>query len=68
MTLDGRSGSVLVDMGSSEPLSTQAIAAELAERGVAMVDAPVSGGVKGAVAGTLTVMAVGIDASQSNAR
>lgn len=54
-----RDGSVVVDMGSSEPLSTRALADELAQRGVAMVDAPVSGGVVGAEAATLTVMAGG---------
>jgi 3-hydroxyisobutyrate dehydrogenase len=54
-----RPGSVLVDMGSSEPEETRRLAAELAARGVRMVDAPVSGGVTGARAGTLTVMAGG---------
>ncbi|MGI5133048.1 NAD(P)-dependent oxidoreductase [Pseudonocardia sp. CA-107938] len=50
---------VLVDMGSSEPLRTRALAPVVAERGVTLVDAPVSGGVKGAVAGSLTIMAGG---------
>jgi len=54
-----RSGCVVVDMGSSEPLSTRALADELAVRGIAMVDAPVSGGVVGAEAATLTIMAGG---------
>jgi 3-hydroxyisobutyrate dehydrogenase len=49
-------GSLLVDMGSSEPRSTQALASEAARTGIAMIDAPVSGGVAGAIAGTLTVM------------
>jgi 3-hydroxyisobutyrate dehydrogenase len=49
-------GTVLVDMGSSEPLRTRALAAEVAARGAVLVDAPVSGGVAGATAGTMTVM------------
>jgi 3-hydroxyisobutyrate dehydrogenase len=52
-------GTVLVDLGSSRPHSTRAIAGRAAARGVPMVDAPVSGGVGGAEAGTLTVMAGG---------
>ncbi len=48
-------GTVVVDMSSSEPMGT-------AERGVALVDAPVSGGVKGADAGTLSIM-IGGDAA-----
>ena len=52
-------GGVLIDMSSSEPSGTVALAAALAERGVGMIDAPVSGGRKGAVEGTLTIMAGG---------
>ncbi|GAA1632985.1 NAD(P)-dependent oxidoreductase [Nonomuraea maheshkhaliensis] len=52
-------GTVVIDMGSSRPLSTRALAEQAAARGVRLVDAPVSGGVKGAVDGTLTVMAGG---------
>ncbi|TVT16467.1 NAD(P)-dependent oxidoreductase [Amycolatopsis acidiphila] len=54
-----RPGTVLVDMGSSRPHSTRTVAEWSAGRGVPMVDAPVSGGVVGAEAGTLTVMAGG---------
>jgi 3-hydroxyisobutyrate dehydrogenase len=50
---------VLLDMGSSEPLVTRELAAMAAGRGVPMVDAPVSGGVRGAREGTLTIMAGG---------
>jgi 3-hydroxyisobutyrate dehydrogenase len=53
-------GTVLVDMGSSEPAETRELAAATAERGVPMVDAPVSGGVRGARAGTLTIMTGGV--------
>lgn len=54
-------GAVLIDMGSSEPLRTRALADEAAGRGVTLVDAPVSGGVAGATAGTLTIMVGGPD-------
>lgn len=51
-------GCLLVDMSSSEPLRTRALAEQLAPR-VELVDAPVSGGVKGARNGSLTIMAGG---------
>jgi len=54
-------GTVLVDMGSSEPLRTRSLADEVAARGATLVDAPVSGGVKGAEAGSLTIMVGGPD-------
>jgi 3-hydroxyisobutyrate dehydrogenase len=50
---------VIVDMSSSEPLRTRALAGRLAADGLALVDAPVSGGVGGAEKGTLTIMAGG---------
>jgi 3-hydroxyisobutyrate dehydrogenase len=49
-------GTILLDMSSSSPVGTRALGAELAKRGVALIDAPVSGGVRGAVAGTLAIM------------
>jgi 3-hydroxyisobutyrate dehydrogenase len=52
-------GTVLVDMSSSEPLRTRALAERVGERGGTLVDAPVSGGVSGARAGTLTIMVGG---------
>ena len=54
-------GSTLVDMGSSQPVTTRELAAEAATRGVGYVDAPVSGGVRGAEEGRLTVMVGGDD-------
>jgi 3-hydroxyisobutyrate dehydrogenase len=54
-----RPGSVLIDMGSSEPTRTQLLADQAARREVTMLDAPVSGGVSGAVSGSLTVMVGG---------
>lgn len=56
-----RRGSVLIDMSSSYPLDTQRLGDELALKGLALVDAPVSGGVPKAVSGTLAIMAGGKD-------
>jgi len=54
-----RPGSVLVDMSTISPVATRAIAARLRERGVEMLDAPVSGGQRGAEEGTLSIMVGG---------
>jgi 3-hydroxyisobutyrate dehydrogenase len=55
------SGGVIVDMSSSYPLDTRALGADLAGRGLRLVDAPVSGGVPKAVSGTLAILAGGED-------
>lgn len=52
-------GATLIDMSSSDPARTQALAALTAAAGVTLIDAPVSGGVAGARAGTLAVMVGG---------
>ncbi|HBE92964.1 MAG TPA: 2-hydroxy-3-oxopropionate reductase [Gammaproteobacteria bacterium] len=52
-------GSVVVDMSTILPSATRAIADVLAERSIDMLDAPVSGGEKGAIDGTLSVMVGG---------
>ena len=58
--LDGvREGSVVIDMSTISPAVTRTLAARLAERGVAMIDAPVSGGEQGAIGGTLSIMCGG---------
>jgi 3-hydroxyisobutyrate dehydrogenase len=49
-------GAILVDLTSGIPAASRRIAARLAGRGAEFADAPVSGGVKGAEAGTLTIM------------
>lgn len=54
-----RPGLVVVDMSTISPRATRAMAADLAARGVHMLDAPVSGGVKGAIEGTLSIMVGG---------
>ena len=54
-----RPGTVLIDCTSGDPATSRSIAARLAVRGVAFLDAPVSGGTTGAENGTLTVMCGG---------
>ena len=58
-----RKGTLIVDQTTGDPHATRAMATELAERGVDLVDAPVSGGRQGAQAGTITIM-VGASAEQ----
>jgi 3-hydroxyisobutyrate dehydrogenase-like beta-hydroxyacid dehydrogenase len=54
-----RSGQYLIEMTSSSPRITRHIASDLGGNGVGVLDAPVSGGVRSAVEGTLCVMAGG---------
>ena len=54
-----RPGSVLVDMSTISPLVTQEIANAVTAKGAQMLDAPVSGGEKGAIEATLSIMAGG---------
>jgi 2-hydroxy-3-oxopropionate reductase len=54
-----RPGSIVVDMSTIAPKVARAIAQRLGERGVLMLDAPVSGGVWGAINGTLSIMVGG---------
>jgi len=55
-------GTVLVDMSSIAPLASRQVAAELAAKGVEMLDAPVSGGEPKAIDGTLAIMVGGSSA------
>ena len=52
-------GSVVIDMSTCDPVATQALAAALRSRGIAVVDAPVMGGVVFAKDGSLDIMAGG---------
>ena len=52
-------GSTIIDMSSSDPARTRVLAAQVALAGVTLIDAPVSGGVSGARAGTLMIMVGG---------
>ncbi len=54
-------GQVVVDMGSSLPAETRRLAAAAAGRGAALLDAPVSGSVVKARAGTLAIMVGGAE-------
>nr|WP_307707104.1 NAD(P)-dependent oxidoreductase [Rhodopseudomonas sp. B29] len=52
-------GTVVIDMSSSAPIGTRALGEELIAAGFGFIDAPVSGGVKRAIDGTLAIMAGG---------
>lgn len=62
-----RAGSLVVDMSTIRPSGAREFAARLAEREVAMLDAPVSGGERGAIEASLTIMAGGPDAAFARA-
>ena len=55
-------GALVIDMSSADPVGTRATHADLAKRGLAFVDAPVSGGVPRATDGSLAIM-IGGDAA-----
>lgn len=63
-----RPGSRIAIHSTIHPAACTALAAQAAERGVALIDAPVSGGGHGAAAGTLTVMVGGDAAAVAAAR
>ena len=54
-----KEGTVLIDMSSIDPVESRKIGAALAEKGIDMLDAPVSGGEPKAIDGTLSVMVGG---------
>jgi 3-hydroxyisobutyrate dehydrogenase len=54
-----KQGAVVIDMSSSSPSVTRELGPRLKKAGVDLIDAPVSGGVKRAVDGTLAIMAGG---------
>jgi len=57
-----KAGLIVVDTTTADPNSTKKVAAALAEVNVGMVDAPVSGGPKGAATATMTMVLGGTDA------
>ena len=63
-----RPGSLFVDMGTTTPKNARDVAKAFAEKGVDSIDAPVSGGEQGAIAGTLTIMAGGTEAAFERAK
>ena len=56
---EAKPGDIVIDMSSSYPASTRLICQRLATKGIRMLDAPVSGGTKGAHEGTLSIMVGG---------
>jgi 2-hydroxy-3-oxopropionate reductase len=54
-----RRGLIFVDMSTISPIVSQRVGTALAARGVSMLDAPVSGGEKGAIEATLSIMVGG---------
>jgi 3-hydroxyisobutyrate dehydrogenase len=63
-----REGALWLEMSSSRPATTRELAEAAADRGAALLDAPVSGGVAGAEAGSLTIMLGGPEALVARAR
>ena len=61
-------GRLCVDMSTIDPGASRRVAVRLKERGIRFLDAPVSGGVGGAVAGTLAIMVGGDTADLAEAR
>jgi len=61
-------GKLCVDMSTIDPGTSQRVASRLAEKGIRFVDAPVSGGVGGATAGTLAIMVGGAAADFAEAK
>ena len=63
-----RPDTLAIDMSSADPVGTRALGAELAAAGMRLVDAPVSGGVPRATAGTLAIMVGGDAGAVAEAR
>ncbi|WP_327320494.1 NAD(P)-dependent oxidoreductase [Streptomyces sp. NBC_01235] len=61
-------GAVIVDHSTIDPDTTRRLAASVAKEGVSFLDAPVSGGVQGAEAGTLAIMVGGDEAALEKVR
>jgi 3-hydroxyisobutyrate dehydrogenase-like beta-hydroxyacid dehydrogenase len=59
---NARPGTVYIDLSTNAPAMVKRLSAELAGRGIAMLDSPVTGGVARAEAGTIVVMAGGDEA------
>ncbi len=55
----GKAGLIYVDNSTIKPVTARSVGAKLAEKGILMLDAPVSGGDVGALNGTLTIMVGG---------
>jgi 2-hydroxy-3-oxopropionate reductase len=60
-------GTLFIDMSTISPIATAELAQRLAARGIHALDAPVSGGVRGAAGGSLSIMAGGDEADVDRA-
>lgn len=67
VTVGATAGSLVIDMSTIDPGPARAIAEQLAARDVEMLDAPVSGGERGAIDGTLSIMVGGSDGAFARA-
>ncbi|MGE0097405.1 MAG: NAD(P)-dependent oxidoreductase [Hydrogenophaga sp.] len=63
-----KASTVVVDMGSSDPVRTRELAQRMAKDGITLLDAPVSGSVAKARSGTLSIMVGGPDAAFDRVR
>jgi 2-hydroxy-3-oxopropionate reductase len=63
-----RTGALWIDMSTIAPATTKRVAEQLATRGATSLDAPVSGGEKGAIDATLSIMIGGSDAAFERAK
>ena len=61
-------GALVVDMSTISPTATRHLAKILSDQGAGLIDAPVSGGSEGAIAGTLSIMVGGSAADVERAR
>lgn len=61
-------GTLIIDCSTIDVETSRALSAEAAEKGVGMIDAPVSGGAEGAAAGTLSFMVGGAEGDVARAR
>jgi 3-hydroxyisobutyrate dehydrogenase len=62
-----KKGTLIIDCSTIDPIASSNLSNEAATMGLRMIDAPVSGGVTGAAAGTLTFMVGGSDDNVSSA-
>lgn len=62
-----KSGAIVVDMSSSDPGETRRLGRELSKGGITLIDAPVSGGVRKARTGSLSIL-LGSDSADASAR
>jgi 2-hydroxy-3-oxopropionate reductase len=63
-----KEGSLLIDMSTISPVATEELAAAAGDKGVGMLDAPVSGGETGAIDGALSIMVGGSEEDFERAR